>query len=53
MEDANFEDLLIKVSSRTIHENNIPTLFIEIHKSLNQVSPPIMQEVFHLKVTPL
>ena len=29
MEDSNFEDLLIKDSSWTIHENNIHTLLIE------------------------
>ena len=52
MEDANFEDLLIKDSSWTIHENNIHTLLIEIYKSLNHNSPPIMQEFFDLKVTP-
>ena len=52
MEDANFEDLLIKDSSWTIHENNIHILLIEIHKSLNRISPPIMQEFFDLKVTP-
>ena len=52
MEEASFEDLLIKDSSWTIHENNIHTLLIEIYKSLNHVSPPIMQEFFNLKVTP-
>ena len=52
MENASFEDLLIKDSSWTIHENNIHTLLIEIYKSLNQISPPIMQEFFDLKVTP-
>ena len=31
MEDANFEGLLIKDSSWTIHENNIHTLLIEIY----------------------
>ena len=51
-EDANFEDLLIKNSSLTIHENNIQTLVIEIYKSLSHISPPIMQEFFDLKVTP-
>ena len=51
-EDANFEDLLIKDSSQTIHENNIHTLLIEIYKSLNRISPSIMQEFFDLKVTP-
>ena len=43
MENGNFEDLLIKDSSWTIHENNIHTLLIEIYKSLNHISPPIMQ----------
>ena len=52
MEDANFEDLLIKDSSWNIHENNIHTLFIEIYKSLNHISPPIIQEFFDLKITP-
>ena len=51
-EDANFEDLLIKDSSWTIHENNIHILLIEIYKSLNYISPPIIQELFDLKVTP-
>ena len=32
MDDANFEDLLIKDSSWTIHENNIHTLLIVISK---------------------
>ena len=49
MEDANFEDLLIKDSSWTIHEKNIHTLLIQ---SLNHSSPPVMQEFFDLKVTP-
>ena len=34
MEDANFEDFLIKDSSWTVYENNIHTLLIEIYKSL-------------------
>ena len=52
MEDANFEDLLIKDTSWTIHENNIHTLLIEIYKFLNYISPPIMQEFFDSKFTP-
>ena len=52
MKDGNFEDLLIKDSSCTIHENNIQALLIDIYKSLNHISPPIMQEFFDLKVTP-
>ena len=30
MKDANFEDLLIKDNSWTLHENNIHTFLIEI-----------------------
>ena len=52
IEDANFEDLLIKESSWTIHENNIHTLVLEIYKSLKHISPPIMQDFFDLKVAP-
>ena len=52
MEDADFEDLLIEDSLWTIHENNIHALLVEICKSLNHISPPIMQEFYDLKVTP-
>ena len=51
MKDANFEDLLIKDNSWTIHENNTHTLLIEVYKSLNHISPTVMQEFFDLKVT--
>ena len=37
VEDANFEDLLIKDNSWTNHENNIHTLLIEIYKSFTLV----------------
>ena len=43
---------LIKDRSWTIYENNIHTLSIEICKSPNHISPPIMQEFFDLKFTP-
>ena len=52
MEDENFEDLLTKDNSWTIHENNIHSLLIEIYKSVNHISPPIMHEFFDLKFTP-
>ena len=52
MEDANFEDLSIKNSSWTIHENNVHILLTEICKSLNHICPTIMQERFDSKVTP-
>ena len=43
MEVANFKDLLIKDSYWSIHEINIFSLLIDIYKSLNRISPPIMQ----------
>ena len=46
MEDANFQDLLIRDSSWTIHENNVHTLPIEICKSLNHISHSLMQAFF-------
>ena len=52
LEDGNFEDLLIKDDSWTIHENNIHTLLVEIYKSLNHISPLIMNEFFDIKITP-
>ena len=42
IEDATFKDLSIKDSSWTIYENNIDTLLIEICKSLNPISAPIV-----------
>ena len=51
MEDANFEDLLLKENSWNVHENKIHTLLIEIYKSINNLSPPIMKVFFDLKNT--
>ena len=51
MEDANFEDLLLKDNSWNVHENNIHTLLIEIYKSINNLSPAIMKYFFDLKNT--
>ena len=51
MEDANFEDLLLKDNSWNVHENNIHTLLIEIYKSINNLSPPIMKDFFDWKNT--
>ena len=48
MEDANFEDLLLKDNSWNVHESNIHTLLIEIYKSINNLSPPIMKDFFDL-----
>ena len=51
MEDANFEDLLLKDNSWNVHENNIHTLLLEIYKSINNLSPPIMKYFLDLKNT--
>ena len=48
---ANFEDLLLKDNSWNVHENNIHTLFTEIYKSINNLSPAIMKDFFDLKNT--
>ena len=54
MEDANFEDLLLKDNSWNVHENNIHTLLIEIGKSINNLTSPIIKDLFFfdLKNTP-
>ena len=49
MEDANFEDLLLKDNLWNVQENNIHTLLIEIYKSINNLSPLIMKEFCDLK----
>ena len=46
MENANFEDLLLKDNSWNVHENNMHMLFIEIYKSINNISPPIIKHFF-------
>ena len=51
MQDANFEDLLLKDSSWNDHESNIRTLLIKIYNSINNLSPPIMKNFFGLKNT--
>ena len=51
MEDANFEDLLLKDDSWNVRENNIHTLLIEIYNPINNLSKPIMKDFFDLKNT--
>ena len=51
MEDANFEDLILKGNSWNVHENSIHTLLIEIYKSINNLSQSIMKDFFDLKNT--
>ena len=53
MEDAKFEDLLLKDNSWNVHENNIHMLLIEIYMmySINNQSPPVMEDFFDFKNT--
>ena len=51
VQDANFEHLLLKDNSWNVHESNIRTLLIEVYKSLNNLSPPIMKDFFDLRNT--
>ena len=51
MEDANFEDLL-RIALRLFKKKIFTHFSIEVYKSLNHISPPIMQEFFDIKVTP-
>ena len=48
-EDATFKDLLKRGKSRTIHEDNMHTLLVEIYKSIHYISPPIMWNFFNLQ----
>ena len=52
MQDANFEDLLLKDNSWNVHESNIHKLLIEMYKSINYLSPSIMKIFFDWKNTP-
>ena len=47
-----FEKLLIKDNSVSIHYNNIHALAIELYKIANGMSPKIMSKVFKLRDTP-
>ena len=49
---SNFEELLNKGNSVSIHHNNIHALVIEMYKNANNMSPDIMNEVFKLRNTP-
>ena len=46
---SNFEELLVKDNSVSIHHNNIHTLPIEIYKVANDICPEIMNDIFKLR----
>ena len=48
---SNFEELLNKDNSVSIHHSNIHALAIEMYKVANDMSPDIMNEVFKLRNT--
>ena len=47
---SNFDQLLENDNSVTIHHRNIQALTTEIYKTLNDLNPLFMKEVFSLKV---
>ena len=49
---SNFEELLNKDNSVSIHHNNIYALAIEMCKGANDASPDMMNGVFKLRNTP-
>ena len=46
--DSTFENLLILNVNVTIHQRNLQLLATEIYKISNKLSPPIMQDMFHM-----
>ena len=46
---SDFNSLLDKDNSVTIHHRNIQALTLEIYKSVNNMNPPFMKEVFCAK----
>ena len=49
---SNFEELLDKDNSISIHRNNVHALAIEMYKIANDMSPNNMNAVFKLSNTP-
>ena len=49
---SNFEELLNKDNSVSIHHNSVHALALEMHKVANSISLKIMNEVFKLKGNP-
>ena len=49
---SNFETLLEKDNSISVHQKNLQLLMIEIFKTKNQLNPPLMLEIFEEKALP-
>ena len=47
--DIPFNELLSINSEVSIHDKNIQTLLIEVYKNLNELSPPIMLDLFTIR----
>ena len=47
--NSSFEQLLEKSGSVSIHHRNLQILAIEIYKALNNLSSPLMSELFKIK----
>ena len=48
----NFEGLLIKSNSVSVHQGNLQLLVIKIYKTINNLNPSFMAEVFVTNVVP-
>ena len=49
---SNFEELLIKSNSVSVHQRNLQLLLTEIYKTVNNLNPSFMAEVFVTKEVP-
>ena len=45
----NFKEIIEKYNSASLHYRNIQTLFIEMYKVANLLSPDIMNEIFQVR----
>ena len=49
---SNFEELLIKSNSVSVHQRNLQLLLTEIYKTVNNLNPSFMADVFVTKDVP-
>ena len=50
--NSSFSELLEMANESTIHIRNLKSLLTEVYKSLNGLSPPVMNEVFQTNDCP-